>query len=178
MNDIQDALARKYAQAFVHLNFAHMNDALADRIYALSRYFDKHRRALFYVQLTTLDGDATKKNFDELFNSSGVDHLFGSLIDLLLLHRRIALLPRIMSFIYYFYLQKQGIMEFTIESPLDLTESELSQLHAFLEEKTGKRIRYYVRKNPDLIAGIKLYSSTLGFERSIRQYLRLLSTSR
>ncbi|MBA2307603.1 F0F1 ATP synthase subunit delta [Candidatus Dependentiae bacterium] len=177
MNDKYDILAKKYAKAFINLYSDTITEELAERIHLLGRYFHEHRRALLYVQITKLDGDATRKRFDTLFMSAGVDHMFASLIDMLLGDRRIFLLPRIMNFIYIFYLEKRSIIHFTIESAMDLDDQELAIVKNFLEEQTGKQVRYRVKRNPGLIAGIKMYSDTLYFEHSIRKYLRILSTT-
>ncbi len=177
MNDVQNILAKKYAKAFVNLFSNHINDDIAERIRVLASYLYEHRRALMYVQITKLDGDATRKKFDTLFTSLGVDHIFVSLIDMLLVDRRIFLLPRIMNFIYLFYLEKHSIMDFTIESPIDLEDTELMVIKNFLEEQTGKHIRCRLIRNANLIAGIRVYSDTLYFEHSIRKYLRMLGTT-
>ncbi|MBA3751488.1 F0F1 ATP synthase subunit delta [Candidatus Dependentiae bacterium] len=177
MNVAHELLAKKYAKAFINLFSDHISDEVADRIYTLSRYLVEHRRALFYVQLTKLDGDATKKNFDDLFMRFGVDHIFSPLIDMLLEAKRIFLIPRIMYYIYHLYLEKRNSMFFTIESSVPLTDDELSVLRTFLENKTGKNILYHVKLNPDLIAGVKMYSNTRYFEQSIRNYVRTLSTT-
>ncbi len=177
MSDSQDILAKKYAKAFINLFSNQINDDIAERVRALASYLYEHRRALLYVQITKLDGDATRKKFDTLFTSSGVDHIFASLIDMLLVDRRIFLLPRIMNFIYLFYLEKHSIMDFTIESAVDLDNQELMVIKKFLEDQTGKHIRYRLIRNANLIAGIRVYSDTLYFEQSIRKYLRILGTT-
>lgn len=176
MNIFYDKLSKKYARAFVNLFADKLDVALAQRIEGLSLYLHKHRSALFYVQLTALDDANTKQNFESLLAYFKVDIIIQSLIDLLLEHKRLFLLPRILHHVYELYLEKVNIMSFEIESAIYLHEPELVQLKTFLEHKTGKNILYRIKQNKDLIAGLKIYSNTLGFEHSIRKQLRSLST--
>ena len=67
-----------------------------------------------------------------------------------------------------------NIMHFTIESTVNLSREELVPLKLFLAKKTGKSIIFHTEIKPELIAGIKAYSETLGFEHSIRKRLQAL----
>lgn len=171
----QDMLAKKYAKAFINLYGDKLNVELVERLLIVSDYLQKQRDALFYVQLSALDGALTKKNFEDLLRSFSVDALFGSLIELLLVDKRIFLFPRVLRHICTLYLEKNNIMRFTVESPIVLHADEMSILKDFLAKRTGKTILFTVKKNKWLIAGLKVYSDTLGFEHSVRRQLRALS---
>ncbi len=172
----QEKLAKKYAKAFINLYGHKLNIELVERLQIVSDYLHKQREALFYVQLSVLDGATTKRNFEELLKSFSVDDLFGSLIELLLVDKRIFLLPRVIHYICTLYLEKNNIMHFTVESPIVLHADEMTVLKLFLAKHTGKTILFSVKKNPKLIAGLKVYSETFGFEHSVRKQLRALST--
>lgn len=103
-----------------------------------------------------------------------MDSLFEPIIDLLLKDKRIFLLPRVIYHVCRLYLEKNNIMHFTVESPIVLHADEMSVLQDFLARKTGKKILFSVKRNKDLIAGLRVYSDTYGFEHSIRKQLRAL----
>lgn len=171
----QDKLAKKYAKAFINLREHMLSVELVERLQIVSDYLHKQRDALFYVQVSSLDGDATKRNLQELLASFSVDTLFAPLIELLLTDKRIFLLPRIIYYICSLYLEKNNIIRFTVESPTVLHADEMSILKDFLAKRTQKTILFSIKKNKDLIAGIKVYSDTLCFEHSIRKHLRALT---
>lgn len=171
----QEKLAKKYAKAFVNLYAARLNVELVERLQIVSDYLHRQREALFYVQLSALDGDTTKKNFEELLKQFSIDSLFNPLIELLLRDKRIFLLSRVIHYICVIYLEKNNIMHFTVESPVNLNAEDLTTLKSFLSRQTGKTILFSIKKNKNLIAGIKAYSDSVGFEHSIRKQLRALS---
>ncbi len=108
---------------------------LVEKLQIVSDYLHSQREALFYVQLSVIDGATTKKNFEELLKSFSVDALFGPLIDLLLADKRIFLLPRVLTYVCALYLEKNNIMHFTVESPIALHADEMSILRSFLEKQ-------------------------------------------
>lgn len=172
-----EKLAKKYAKAFINVYGTQLSRELVEKLQIVSDYLHRQREALFYVQLSVIDGATTKKNFEELLKSFSVDALFGPLIDLLLADKRIFLLPRVLTYVCALYLEKNNIMHFTVESPIALHADEMSILRSFLEKRTGKAIFFTLKKNKELIAGLKVYSATLGFEHSIRRQLRLLQAA-
>lgn len=171
----QEKLAKKYAKAFVNLYGDKLSVELIERLQIVSDYLHKQREALFYVQLSVLDGDVTKRNFEELLKQFSIDSLFSPLIDLLLIDKRLFLIPLVMKYVCVLYLEKNNIMHVTVESPIALHTDDLTALKAFLSRETGKTILFSVKKNKKLIAGIKVYSDTIGFEHSIRKHLQALS---
>lgn len=170
----KDKLAKKYAEAFINIYGDRLTLELAEQLAIVGDYLHKHREALIYVELSDIDGAITKKNFEELLTSFGVADLFNPLIELLRVDKRIFLLPRVMHHIYALYLERNNIMRFTVEAPHALSAEEITILKGFLARQTGKTILFSVKKNKNLIAGIKVYSGTRGFEHSVRKSLRSL----
>lgn len=79
-----------------------------------------------------------------------------------------------MDYIVQLSLEKNNVMRFTIECVLQLTMDELVSIKEYLAKKTGKKIICQIKRNPELIAGLKVYSDTVGFEQSIQNYLKAL----
>ncbi len=174
MNTQDNTLARKYAKAFINVFIDKLDTQEMEHVKRLATFLGQHRRVLFYVQLSFLDGETTKKDFLDLLIKFNLDSLFKSLINLLEQQQRLFLLPKILEYIVRLYNEQHGIMEFTIVSSHRLNEPELNQIVDFLSEKTGKKILYTALIDKRLIAGIKLYSDSYGWEHSVRKQLKAL----
>lgn len=166
----ENRLAEKYAQAVFPLLKDSLDSAEFERLIALADQLDAQRSIILFSQVIRQEPGGGSV-LEQFFQHAGYQDHFSSLISLLILQRRMILLPQILRILYRRYLDDRGIIPFVFESPVTLTEAEQSKLVLFLQKKTGKEIRYTLKKNPALIAGIKLYSDTLGYEHSIRQKL-------
>jgi ATP synthase F1 delta subunit len=174
MNTAYYELARKYAQAFINVFIQELDAEKIRHIKHLAHFLEKHRRVLFYVELSQLDGQGTKKAFIEVLREFKLEQLFESLILLLQSSQRLFLLPKVLEYIINLYNDYHNIMEFTIISSHSLKESEIKEIVHSLEQKTGKNVIFSTHTDKQLIAGIKLYSNTYGWEHSIRKQLRAL----
>lgn len=177
MNTQDMELARKYAKAFINVFIDKLNAQEIEHVKRLAKFLGQYRRVLFYVQLAFLDGETTKKDFFDLLIKFNLDSLFTNLINLLESQQRLFLLPKILEYIVKLYNEHHGIMEFTIISSHRLNESELSEIVNFLSIKTGKKILYTALIDKRLIAGLKLYSDTYGWEHSVRKQLEALRSA-
>ncbi len=171
MKPFQEILAKRYAKAFMRVFGDRLNTTMIECLDLLGSYIQKHRYSLVYLQLSALDDDFTKKNFEDLLDHCGVKDLFQTLLDLLIEHNRIHLLPRIILYVARLYRKVRGIIHWTVESPVKLNNDELISLKAFLERRTRKKAVCSLKLTPSLIAGLRVYSSNLGFEYSVRQQL-------
>lgn len=174
MKNTEEILARRYAQAFINQFGTELDADLIDRLLLLADIIHPQRALLVYASLKDTQVESIKI-LNELFEAAGFGTLFASLITLVADQKRLELLPRILRVIHALYLDQQGIMHFTIESTIDLTQEEQDAFVSYLQKKTDKKIRYTLVNNPALIAGVKMYSNTLSFEHSVRQRLDELS---
>ncbi len=176
MHITAEKLAKKYARACINLFVDQIDRSFIEQLDALSAYLYTHRALLFYVQRSALDGDRTKKKVYEMMDAFEGGRLLRPLVDLLIAHKRIFLLPSVMQHLSRLALEKKNIMKFTIESAPALSSQEREVVHEFLTDATGKQIISRTVTNKDLIAGVRVYSATLGFEQSIRKQLRALKS--
>ena len=175
MKNVEEILACRYAQAYNRVLGDALSLELAERLPLIADVIETQRSLLIYAGLKDTTKES-KQKISELFTVAGAqEKLFDPLIDLVAEHRRLTLLPRILRMMYAYYLEVQGIMHFTIESAVTLTDEERDEFVQFLKKKTDKEIRYTLTINPALIAGIKMYSDTLGYEYSVQQRLSLIS---
>lgn len=166
-----EILTRRYAQAYVHLFRERLSFDAVQKLPAIAALLEQHRSLLIFAGLHDTK-EKTLVQIVELFTLGGFDEsLSYPLINLLASHNRLKILPWVAKKIYDEYLEAKGIMHFTIESAVPLHDDEREAFVAFLRKKTGKQILYSLVVNPTLIAGVKMYSNTLGFEHSIRQRL-------
>ncbi len=174
-NEFQ-VLARRYAQAYLHVFGKNMTLDQAQKLPVVADILEKHRSLLIFAAVPQTE-ERSKRHIVDLFKMAGFDaSLYSSLFDLVTADNRLVIMSEILRKIYTLYLESQGIMHFILESAIPLQDDERNILVAFLHKKTQKEIHYTLVVNPALIAGIKMYSDGLGFEHSIQQRLNVLST--
>lgn len=167
-------LAFKYASAFSNI-FAHrINNENLVLIEKSIKELNLYKKALFYINITLFDKFKRSKVIKDFFVQFGLNGIFDELIDLLIDEKRIPLLTSILEFIVRIYKSNFNIMDFIIVSSHQLTDKEQNQIKNFLEKKTNKKVRYKIKIDPNLIAGLKIYSETLLWEHSIYSQLTSL----
>ena len=171
MKNTDEILIRRYAQAFLNLFGDQLDLQQIEQLPHLAQTLDKIPFSLLYVQ-RALGNDSSSKSLEKVFKKAGFEKMFSSLISLLNNHKRLVLLPRVVRYIFQEFLERHNIMHFTIESAVELTQQEQDSFVEFLHGKTGRDIRYTLKINRSLIAGVKMYSDTLGFEHSVSQKLQ------
>lgn len=90
---------------------------------------------------------------------------------------QLELFPALVEQFSKLYAEKHRVMQCVIKSSHNLTETQKNVLVRWLELKTGKRVFYSVLTDPALIAGIRIESDSMLWERSIARQLRLLERS-
>lgn len=166
----EERISHKYAKATYSKLGDQLTKELCGKLLPLAEKLETQRSVILLAQIVHRD-DESVLALEKFFKEAGFGSLFGKLVSLLIGQRRLILLPRVLRALYGICLEDKGIMHFIIESPLELSQEEQDGFVAFLQKKTGKEIRYTLKSNPDLIAGVKMYSDTLGYEHSVQQKL-------
>jgi F0F1-type ATP synthase delta subunit len=166
----EERLGMRYAKAVYSQLQNKLTEAQFEHLLSLANELENQRSLIVLSQMLSKDGKVNSV-VEEFFDKAGFGTVFRPLIGLLTKDRRLVLLPIVLRVVYALYLEDKGIMYFVIESPVELTEQERVRCLLFLQKQTGKEIRYTLKSNPDLIAGVKMYSDTLGYEHSIQQKL-------
>jgi F0F1-type ATP synthase delta subunit len=166
----EERLGMKYAKAAYSQLHNKLDEAQFEHLLSLANELENQRSLIVLSQMLSKDGERSLV-VEEFFSKAGYGTVLSPLIGLLTIDRRLVLLSFVLKVIYALYLEDKGIMRFVIESPVELTEQERARCLLFLQKQTGKEIRYTLKSNPDLIAGVKMYSDTLGYEHSIQQKL-------
>lgn len=171
-------LARRYAQAHLNVFGNTMTFPEAQNLPVVADILTKHRSLLMFAGIYQAQGPTNRPIIDLFKMVELKASLYESLLELLAGDNRLFLLPLILREIYRGYLEMRGIMHFTLESAVPLLDDERDAFLAFLRKKTQKEIHYTLVTNPALIAGIKIYSDTLGFEYSVQQRLYELNSKK
>lgn len=165
-------LAFKYAQAFFQVNRKNLNEQVYLQVIASEKFFLENK------QFTTffLDKTFSKQDFEVgaklLVQKLLLPENFVSLIFLLLVERRLAILPKVLQGIARLYCEYVNILPITIYSTYPLQEDEINIVEYFIVRKTGKKVISTFLIDQSLIAGIKVCSDTFVWEYTVRNQLQ------
>lgn len=168
-------VAKKYAQAFLNVYDKHIDEENFRALLSLADFFKKNKQFILLLKIPHIENDAKKNAFKELFERFEISHVFLSLVDLLLEHRRSFLFPQVLSYICSLHKKYNNIEEFSIVSSHHLGEQYVSVLQQFLAHQTGCDIIYIQNVDPTLIAGLRMQSGSWLWEYSIDKKLRTIS---
>jgi len=166
MNNKQ-IIARKYANAFLNLYINEISEADFSSIKKLEKFFDGHRKAIFFLSIPNISDKKKEKLLGELFEEFGVDKLLKPLMNLLFKQKRIFLIDEVLKHIGLLYKERKNIMMFNITSSHQLDNQDLEIIKKFLAHRTGKKIISEYKIDKSIVAGIRLQSDTLLWEYSI-----------
>lgn len=176
-NENRLIIAKKYAQAFINIFKKKLVFDDLKKLESFSQYLRKNRNIFVYAKLSLIDISVKKEVFDKLLFSFNLGNFFSDLVNLLIKHNRISLLPEVLDNIIKIYKNDNNIMEFNVISSDKLTENRLNLIKTFLSNKTQKYIIIKEKIDPNLIAGLKIYSDEFEWQNSIRHRLNLLERS-
>lgn len=165
-------LANKYARAFFDLNSAKLTVRDIDNIFKIASFLDQNRNILVYIQLGLIDHESAKEIFKDLFSKFGLPGELNSLVKLLINDSRINLFSCVLSCLANLFFQENNILEATLESSHELDKTQVQTFVDFFSEKTGKKIRLKQQINKNLIAGVKLYSSTKAWQQNVKNQIK------
>jgi ATP synthase F1 delta subunit len=168
-------ISKKYAQAVFNVFGASMVRDDIERIEKIVSFLGQHKKALFFLQLAHIDLDVKMRSLDELFVDFSDKKPFMRLIRFLLDENRGHLIDGVLREIVSLYYDAHKIMPCAITSSHELSSDELHKVEQFLARQTGDDIIYTYKRDPSLIAGLRVQSKTILWEHSIRKQLRELA---
>jgi ATP synthase F1 delta subunit len=168
------SIAKKYAQAFIHVFGSCITYAQVEKIESAQVFLSKHHRTLFFLHLPQFSEKIKKSMIEDLVDYLSLPQSFFNLFSLLVLSHRSFLIPSVLSFIGQLYRDRNNIVQFSVMSSHDLTEKQQKHINSFLNRSIDKHIvcKYLVKKS--LIAGIALQSAEYRWEYSVRKQLNCL----
>lgn len=92
-------------------------------------------------------------------------------------NRRLELLPEIAAQYDVLKNDRQGVVEAEVVSAFPMSDAQLAELVAQLEQKTGKRVKVEVSVDPELIAGVRIVIGDKVIDGSARAQLNALEAA-
>lgn len=168
-------LARRYAQAFIDDFHKQLNLAECEKLQDFAAELARAHSALALVGY--MEGSLQEKTdlLYEQFKKHGlILDAYKKLIHLLFLQKRITLLANVLRAIVMLFKESDAITSFTISSSHALTHEQEQSIIQFLQRLTHTTVEHITKIDSQLIAGIRLQSSSLLWEDSVQDQLRSL----
>jgi ATP synthase F1 delta subunit len=171
---VDTTVAKKYAQAFMHIfpKACAFNDL--KKIAAAHQFLQTHKKILFFLQLPQFDPERRKSMVADLIDYFSLPHDCAAVIMLLIEHNRSFYIPAVLQWISRLYQHQEELLEFSIQSPQDMSDQQLSSIKKFLERLLHKKIIGIPSLDKSLIAGLRLQSSDYLWEYSVRKQINQL----
>jgi len=109
-----------------------------------------------------------KQMVEEILKRQDFDPRVARLVRLLTERGKATLLPEILDELPGVWAEERGIEVFEIDSAVDLTEEEKTELQRTLEEKFKRPVQLNFRLNPDIIGGLVLRKGNVYYDVSVR----------
>ncbi len=164
-------IARKYACAFINVFVDTLTMHDHDGIEAAEQFLRLHKRVLFFLTLPGLERAVKERALEIFADRFELSPSVRTLFSLLMKHNRLFLIPDILCYIIELFKEHKGIISFAINSSHELSSDNIAIIERFLAHLTGKAIIYTYAVNNELIAGIRVQSTTMLWEYSIRKHL-------
>jgi len=170
-----NVLPFRYARAFMHVFGGTLQRDDIEHMHMLSQFMSARARKFLYLRIACISDEHKKKTLNTLFKEYHIAHEgLEKLVELLLHHKRLFLIPDILNEIYMLYNDEHGIVEWYIRASDKLSEKDVSSIVDFLHTMTHNTIKPTVTVDPSLIAGLRLQSDTYWWENSVKQKLKAL----
>jgi len=98
-------------------------------------------------------------------------------VRLLAQNDRLELLPEIRAQFEALKNEREGVMEATVQSAFELSDAQLKDIVARLEQKTGRKVRPQVSVDRELIGGLKIVLGDKVIDGSARAQLAALEAA-
>jgi F0F1-type ATP synthase delta subunit len=187
--ELSSSLARRYAQAFLSIYREELTAHACERLLFFKQFLVTNSALIYLFTIPSIDAKTKEQGLGFLAQKFELPTSFYSLMVLLLVSRRISLLPQVLCSLVALYKKENGIQAFTIHSSHVLSERDLEQLRDFLTQqirdkqedardhhnipgKNNIKVVCSYKQDKNLIAGIRMQSQTYLWEHSIEQQLR------
>lgn len=171
-------IVRKYAHAYNNIFGHELAYEHIENIEKAASFLRMHSRALFLLKVPLIPYDVKKKGLADFINRFALPNSFLLLIELLLKDKRAGLLADVLEQIKDIYIEEHAVHHFTVTSAVALDEQQKADIKTFLADMVQGTIIYTYGVDKNLIAGIRLQSENLLWERSIDKQLREALLSR
>ena len=174
---INRTIAQKYATALFNIFEKQFTPEAIDQLLLFQAFLRKSKSFFAYLSISSIDEKIKQAAIEKITTHFRISFL-ANLILLLLKHKRINLLPLIISQSIKTHQKKHQISLFTIKTSHALQEAEKQRIINFIQKDLGqKKILPQFFVYPGLISGLRIKSDGLLWERSIKRTLQQIKQS-
>ncbi|MFT6765927.1 MAG: ATP synthase F1 delta subunit [Alteromonas naphthalenivorans] len=175
MNRVANTLARRYARAFLNTFSDQVIAANLKNFKKAADYLKERPHAFFLMELSLLPDKVKVDAIDTLCNTFDLPVGCKKLCLLLIKDQRVSLLRDIFIFIVSLKEQALNIIHFDVASSHVLLETQKKEIKQFLDTHVQGTVSCNYTIDESLIAGIRLQSSSLLWEKSVKKRLASLA---
>ena len=167
------SVASTYARAFADVVFSARLDAVRvmsalQRIATLLSESADLRRVW---ENPAVPADQKRRLLDAIVQQEGIDKQVRNLVAVLMDHRRLSFLPRIIEQLEKELDSRLGFAEALISSARELGDAERRTLEAQIEKTTGKKVRASYGLDPSLLGGAVVRIGSTIYDGSVKGQL-------
>lgn len=167
-------LARVYAKALYDLAIeTKSEDAVKADMEAIGQLIAKSREFSIVLKSPVVEGKKKKAIFSEIFKDQ-ISGLSLKFVDLVISHGREQALAAIAAGYNSIYLAKKGILEATVTSAHELSDSVITQLKKSITKELGQEIQLEIKVNADILGGLILRVGDMQYNGSVAAELQRL----
>ncbi|HWY03644.1 MAG TPA: ATP synthase F1 subunit delta [Candidatus Acidoferrum sp.] len=167
------SVASTYARAFADVVFsAHLdaNRAVAG-LREIARLLAESADLRRVWENPAVPADQKRRLLDAIVQREGIDKPVRNLVAVLIDHRRVQFLPRIIEQLEKELDARMGFAEAQISSARELSEAEKRALEVEIEKTTGKKVRARYVLDPSLLGGAMVRVGSTIYDGSVKGQL-------
>ena len=167
------SVASTYARAFADVVFsAHLdaNRAVAG-LRVIARLLAESADLRRVWENPAVPADQKRRLLDAIVQREGIDKPVRNLMAVLMDHRRVQFLPRIIEQLEKELDARMGFAEAQISSARELSEAEKRALEVEIEKTTGKKVRARYALDPSLLGGALVRVGSTIYDGSVKGQL-------
>ena len=167
------SVASTYARAFADVVFsAHLdaNRAVAG-LREIARLLAESADLRRVWENPAVPADQKRRLLDAIVHREGIDKPVRNLVAVLIDHRRVQFLPRIIEQLEKELDARMGFAEAQISSARELSEAEKRALEVEIEKTTGKKVRARYALDPSLLGGAMVRVGSTIYDGSVKGQL-------
>ena len=167
------SVASAYARAFADVIFASHLDAerAVGGLHEIATLFNESVELRRIWENPAVPADQKRKLLDAIVQRDGIEKHVRNLVAVLIDHRRLRFLPRIVEQLEKELDARLGFAEAQISSARELAAAEKRTLESQIEKTTGKKVRATYGLDPSLLGGAVVRIGSTIYDGSVKGQL-------
>lgn len=167
------SVASTYARAFADVVFQKRLDAAKALrgLRSIAALFAESRELRRVWENPAVPAEQKRKLLDAIVQREGIDRPVRNLVAVLIDHRRLSFLPRIVEQLEKELDARMGFAEAQISSARELGDAEKRALESQIEKTTGRKVRAQYGLDPSLLGGAVVRIGSTIYDGSVKGQL-------